>query len=230
MTLRLLHALLTLLIVIGLSFVLSAGVSLLAYQSTKLKPVGLRAEYKVNPLGIDSRKPRLSRQYPSWLFPVKQGATTIWERWDGQKPDGSFQDVGMNSFNHYAYGAIGEWMYRVMAGIEIDPSAPGYKQILIQPQPGGGFTGAKASHQTMYGKVGSAWTIKDGKFELAVEIPANTKARVRLPKAQLAGVTESGQALTVGNGITGSRQDGDAVVVEVGSGQYRFAYRVATKG
>ena len=62
-------------------------------------------------------------EYPSWLFPVKQGATTIWERWDGQKPDGTFQDVEMNSFNHYAYGAIGEWMYRVMAGIELDPSA-----------------------------------------------------------------------------------------------------------
>ena len=76
-------------------------------------------------------------QYPSWLYPVKQGATTIWERWDGLKPDGTFQDKGMNSFNHYAYGAIGEWMYRVMAGIEIDPAAPGYKHTLIQPRPGG---------------------------------------------------------------------------------------------
>ena len=83
-------------------------------------------------------------EYPSWLYPVTQGATTIWERWDGQKPDGSFQDTGMNSFNHYAYGAIGDWMYRVMAGIEIDPAAPGYKHILIQPQPGGGFTSASA--------------------------------------------------------------------------------------
>ncbi len=163
-------------------------------------------------------------QYPSWLFPVKQGATTIWERWDGQKPDGTFQDVGMNSFNHYAYGAIGEWMYRVMAGIELDPAAPGYKHILIQPQPGGGFTSVKASHRTMYGKVSSAWTLKDGKFELSVEVPANTRATVRLPKAQLAGVTEGGQALVNGNGITGSRQDGDAVVVEVGSGQYRFTF------
>jgi len=161
----------------------------------------------------------LTRQdYPSWLYPVKQGATTIWERWDGQKPDGSFQDKGMNSFNHYAYGAIGDWMYRVMAGIEIDPAVPGYKHILIQPRPGGGFESVKASHETMYGKVGSAWTIKDGKFELAVEIPANTRATVRLPKAQAAQVTESG------NPIAQSRQDGDAVVLEVGSGSYRFAY------
>ena len=75
-------------------------------------------------------------EYPSWLYPVKQGATTIWERWDGQKPDGSFQDAGMNSFNHYAYGAIGEWMYRVVAGLELDPREPGYKHVLAQPQPG----------------------------------------------------------------------------------------------
>ncbi len=160
-------------------------------------------------------------QYPSWLYPVKQGATTIWERWDGQKPDGSFQDKGMNSFNHYAYGAIGEWMYRVMAGIEIDPAMPGYKHILIQPQPGGGFTRVKASHQTMYGTVSSAWTLTDGKFELAVEVPANTTATVRLPKAPLAGVTESGQA------VTKAKQDGEAVVIETGSGQYRFAYAMA---
>src|SRR6266540_4121332 len=162
--------------------------------------------------------------YPSWLYPVKQGATTIWERWDGQKPDGSFQNPGMNSFNHYAYGAIGDWMYRVMAGIEIDPASPGYKHVLVQPQPGGGFTSVKASHETMYGPASSAWTLKDGRFELAISVPPNTRATVRLPKAQLAGVTEAGQALAKGNGITDSRQDGDAVIVEVGSGDYRFAY------
>ena len=163
-------------------------------------------------------------EYPSWLYPVTQGATTIWERWDGQKPDGSFQTTEMNSFNHYAYGAIGEWMYRVMAGIDIDEAAPGYKHILIQPQPGGGFTSVKVSHETPYGKVGSAWTLQDGRFELAVEVPPNTRATVRLPKARLASVTESGKTLTDGNGITGHRQDGDAAVIEVGSGQYRFAY------
>jgi alpha-L-rhamnosidase len=163
-------------------------------------------------------------EYPSWLYPVKQGATTIWERWDGQKPDGTFQDVGMNSFNHYAYGAIGEWMYRVMAGIEIDDATPGYKHILLQPQPGGGFTSVKASHDTPYGKVSSAWTRQGGRFELAVDVPANTRATVRLPKAQLANVTESGRALASGDGITGQRQDGNAVVVELASGPYRFAY------
>ncbi|MGH9765434.1 MAG: alpha-L-rhamnosidase C-terminal domain-containing protein, partial [Blastocatellia bacterium] len=98
-----------------------------------------------------------------------------------------------------------------------------YKHILIQPQPGGGFTSAKASHETMYGKVSSAWTLKDGSFELDVEVPANTRATIRLPKAQVANVTESGTPVSSGNGITGERQDGDSVVVEVGSGHYRFS-------
>jgi alpha-L-rhamnosidase len=163
-------------------------------------------------------------EYPSWLYPVKQGATTIWERWDGQKPDGTFQDVGMNSFNHYAYGAIGDWMYRVMAGIETDEAAPGYKHILIQPRPGGGFTEVKASHETPYGKVASAWTLEDGAFELRVEVPANTRATVRLPHARMAAVTEGGQALSNRNGVGTPRQEAAAVVVEVGSGTYRFAY------
>lgn len=165
-------------------------------------------------------------QYPSWLYPVKKGATTIWERWDGIKPDGTFQDKGMNSFNHYAYGAIGEWMYRVMAGIEIDERAPGYKHILIEPQPGGGFTSVRASHQTIYGKVSSAWAIKDDRFELAVEIPANTRATVRLPKAQIADVTESGKSVANGNGIKSARQEGERAVVEIGSGHYRFDYAI----
>ena len=163
-------------------------------------------------------------EYPSWLYPVKQGATTIWERWDGQKPDGSFQDASMNSFNHYAYGAIGEWMYRVMAGLDLDEAAPGYSHILIQPRPGGGITSVSASHETPYGKVASAWTRADGRFELQVEVPPNTKATVRLPKAQLASVTEGGSPLGDGNGLGGRRQDGEDAVVEVGSGRYRFSY------
>ena len=105
--------------------------------------------------------------YPSWLYPVKQGATTIWERWDGQKPDGTFQDVGMNSFNHYAYGAIGEWMYRVVAGLEIDPREPGYKHVLVQPQPGGGLTSAEARLQTLYGETVSGWALADGKVTVS---------------------------------------------------------------
>jgi alpha-L-rhamnosidase len=165
-------------------------------------------------------------QYPSWLYPVKQGATTIWERWDGLKPDGTFQDKGMNSFNHYAYGAVGDWMYRVMAGIEIDPSAPGYRHILIQPRPGSGFTHAKASHLTLYGRVASSWEIKNDRFDLSVEVPPNTRATIRLPSAELAGVTEGGRPLQNGNGIVSSRQDATTVVLEVGSGEYKFGYAI----
>ena len=166
-------------------------------------------------------------QYPSWLYPVKQGATTIWERWDGLKPDGTFQDKGMNSFNHYAYGAIGEWMYRVMAGIEIDPAAPGYKHTLIKPRPGGGFTSVSASHATPYGRVSSAWKVEGSAFELAVEIPSNTTAMIRLPGARLADVREGGLALSAAAGLAPPRQDGPDVVVEAGSGLYRFAYTPA---
>jgi alpha-L-rhamnosidase len=165
-------------------------------------------------------------EYPSWLYPVKNGATTIWERWDGQKPDGSFQDQGMNSFNHYAYGAIGDWMYQVMAGIEIDEAAPGYKHILIQPQPGGGFTSVRASLKTLYGRVSSAWKLSDDKFELAVEVPANTRATIRLPRAQLANVTEGGQSLTTRAGVSSATQDGESVKVEIGSGRYLFVSRI----
>ena len=158
---------------------------------------------------------------------MTQGATTIWERWDSQKPDGSFQDTAMNSFNHYAYGAVGDWMYRVMAGIEADEAAPGYKHVFIRPRPGGGITRVKASHQSMYGTVSSAWTLADGRFEMAVETPPNTWATVRLPGARLADVTENGRGLSGASGVRRQRQEDDSVVVEVGSGRYELAYPVA---
>jgi len=163
-------------------------------------------------------------EYPSWLYPITKGATTIWERWDGIKPDGSFQEKSMNSFNHYAYGAIGDWMYRVIGGISIDPRQPGYKHILIQPHPGGGLTMAKASVHSMYGTVSSSWELKDGKMTLRVEVPANATASVRLPKAKLERVTETGKLLTLSPGISGVRQSGDAVFADVGSGSYVFDF------
>jgi len=161
--------------------------------------------------------------YPSWIYPVKMGATTIWERWDGIKPDGSFQDVGMNSFNHYSYGAIGEWMYRVAAGIELDPLQPGYKHALIQPEPGGGLTHVRAALETPYGRLASAWQLGDDGFKLQVSVPANTRATVRIPGSSLAQVSEGGAALAPGSGITAVREEGGCVVVEVGSGEYSFA-------
>jgi alpha-L-rhamnosidase len=162
-------------------------------------------------------------EYPSWLYPVTKGATTIWERWDGIKPDGTFQSPSMNSFNHYAYGAIGDWMYRVVAGIELDESVPGYKHILLQPHPGGGLTHASASVESVYGRVASGWEIANGKLTVTIEVPPNTTATVRLPKAKLSEVSEAGKPLEEGRAdISHARQAGDAVMLDVGSGKYVF--------
>ncbi len=161
--------------------------------------------------------------YPSWLYPVKKGATTIWERWDGIKPDGSFQDAGMNSFNHYAYGAIGEWLYRVVAGIEVDPAEPGYKHVLFQPQPGGGLTSARATLHTLFGQVASSWELSEQDFRLSVAVPPNTRATLRLPAGTLDQITEGGQPLATGNGILSARLEDGNALIEVGSGNYEFA-------
>lgn len=123
----------------------------------------------------------MQENYPSWLYPVKMGATTIWERWDGIKPDGSFQTPSMNSYNHYAYGAIGDWMYKNIAGINAVADQPGYKSIVIAPKPGGGLTSASGELETVYGKVKSSWTISSGVFKLDVTIPANSSATIVLP-------------------------------------------------
>ena len=159
---------------------------------------------------------------PSWLYPVTMGATTVWERWDGIKPDGEFQDDGMNSFNHYAYGAIGDWLYRVVAGIDVDPNAPGYKHALIRPRPGGGLSYARAGLETMYGKLASEWDLRDGGLRLTATVPANTRATVRIPNAQLCMVLESGNPVEQAPGVSNAVQDGDAVVMEIGSGVYTF--------
>ena len=134
----------------------------------------------------------LQETYPSWLYPVKMGATTIWERWDGQKTDSTFQDAGMNSFNHYAYGAIGDWMYRVSAGIET--MSPGYKHIIIQPHPTKKLTYSKASFESSYGTIASGWERKDGKTIVKVRIPANTTATIILPAGSQDKVTEGGNS------------------------------------
>lgn len=123
----------------------------------------------------------LQESYPGWLYPIKKGATTIWERWDGIKPDGSFQASSMNSFNHYAYGAIGDWMYRVMAGINTAPDGEGYKKIIIKPHPGGGLTYCKASLETKYGSIKVYWHIENNKLLLDAEIPPNTTATIYVP-------------------------------------------------
>jgi Bacterial alpha-L-rhamnosidase. len=156
----------------------------------------------------------LQESYPSWLYPVKKGATTIWERWNGIRPDGSFEPASMNSFNHYAYGAIGDWMYRVVAGIDTYEDAPGYKHIKIQPHIGGGLTEVSASLETYYGKVASHWKVDGGKLLLEVTIPANTKATVFIPTT--GEITENNKP------VTATRGNGYAQL-ELGSGHYVFS-------
>ncbi len=151
--------------------------------------------------------------YPSWLYPVKMGATTIWERWDGIKPDGSFQDAGMNSYNHYAYGAIGDWMYQHIAGI--DWAEPGFKKVRIAPKPGGGITSANGSYESPFGTIVSSWSMAGSQIKISVTIPANSSAQIILPNATPAQVTQlaNAQNLKVVNGK-----------IEVGSGIYEFVY------
>jgi alpha-L-rhamnosidase len=133
------------------------------------------------------------RSWPSWLYPVTQGATTIWERWDGWTHEKGFQDPGMNSFNHYAYGSIGSWLYAVVAGIDIDPTQPGYKHIVFRPQPGGGLNHAKATLNSMYGTIVSDWCVLDGKFQWDIVVPPNTTATVYLPGEILGQEVEAGK-------------------------------------
>ncbi len=163
----------------------------------------------------------LQETYPSWLYPVKMGATTIWERWDGQKPDSTFQTPGMNSFNHYAYGAIGDWMYRVMVGLDTYEDGAGYKHIRIQPHIGGGLTHASAALKTYYGTLSSGWKMEKDKIIMDVEIPANTNATIYMPASAANAVTESGNALQSDIKVVGT--ENGYVVLKVGSGVYHFA-------
>lgn len=165
----------------------------------------------------------LQETYPSWLYPVKSGATTIWERWNGIKPDGSFQYPTMNSFNHYAYGAIGDWMYRVMVGLDMEDDAIAYKKIRIKPHIGGGFTKAAASYETPYGKLASGWNIENGKLTLDAEVPVNTTATIYIPASDATLIRENGKSLSETQSIELTGKEGKYVVIKVGSGKYRFS-------
>ena len=119
--------------------------------------------------------------FPSWLFPVTNGATTIWERWDGWTPDKGFQTPGMNSFNHYAYGAVGAWMYRTVAGIDLDSSDPGYAHILFRPRPGGSITWAKATLKTPNGEAAIHWKLDNETLVLDLLVPSGSRATLHPP-------------------------------------------------
>lgn len=164
----------------------------------------------------------LQKTYPSWLYPVTMGATTIWERWDGQKPDSTFQTPGMNSFNHYAYGAIGDWMYRVMAGLDTYEDGVGYRHSRIKPHIGGGFTNVSASLDTYYGKLSSGWKVDEDILTMDIEIPANTVATVYVPATDVTSILEGGKPLSAVKEIQVVGTEEGYVVLTVGSGRYRF--------
>jgi alpha-L-rhamnosidase len=121
----------------------------------------------------------LERRCPSWLYAVTMGATTIWERWDSLLPDGSVNPGEMTSFNHYALGAVADWMHRVVAGIA--PDAPAYRQFRFAPRPGGGITAAGARHETPYGTAGIEWRCDEGRITVHVQVPVGTTAMLDLP-------------------------------------------------
>ncbi len=167
----------------------------------------------------------LQKIYPSWLYPVTQGATTIWERWDGQKPDGSFENPGMNSFNHYAYGAIGDWMYREMVGLDTyeGEEAVGYKHIKIQPHIGGGIQSAEASQLTYYGKLSCSWEVKDELLSLKIKIPVNTEATIFIPTNDATRILCNAVPIKDIKGLTVVGEKAGYLQIKTGSGNYNFS-------
>lgn len=154
----------------------------------------------------------LQRTFPSWGYQIDRGATTMWERWDSIKPDGSFQDAGMNSFNHYAYGSVGEWMYAHITGIA--PAEPGFRKVTVRPRPGGGITRARGRFASLHGPVTTDWKTEKGRFRLTVTLPVNTTADVWIQAGRPEDVTHTGARFL--------RMEDGCAVFAVGSGQHRF--------
>jgi alpha-L-rhamnosidase len=162
----------------------------------------------------------LQDTYPSWLYQVKLGATTMWERWDGWTKEKGFQTIGMNSFNHYAFGSVGEFMYRYVAGI--DTEGAGFKTIAIAPYPGPGLTSARASYQAVTGLISTDWLLSKNTFSLEVKVPPNTVSHVRIPTSNPDAVLESGKPIEKASCVKVLSHDSKALYLEVQSGTYRF--------
>ena len=171
----------------------------------------------------------MQKTYPSWLYPVTMGATTIWERWDGIKPDSTFQTPSMNSYNHYAYGAIGDWMYRNIAGLNASEDGLAYKNSNIKPLLGGGLTEGSGELLTNYGMLSTHWQLNDTRLALEVTIPVNTTVDIYIPTESEAEVTEGGKALADVQEIEVVGQEEGYLHVKTGSGTYRFASSVVNE-
>lgn len=162
--------------------------------------------------------------YPSWGYSIEQGATTIWERWNSYTKEKGFGDVGMNSFNHYAYGACSEWMFRSMLGIETD--GPGFKAIMMKPELGAGVTWAKGHYDSIRGRIVSDWKRDGDSFRWTVTVPANTSATVVIPAAQSADITESGRTVKETAGVTFLRMEAGRALFRVDAGSYEFLSKI----
>jgi alpha-L-rhamnosidase len=162
----------------------------------------------------------LQDEFPSWLFSVGHGATTIWERWDGWTPDRGMNDPGMNSFNHYALGSCGEWLFAGVGGIRAEE--PGFRTITIRPRIGAGLRWAETSLRSVRGTIATRWELAPDRLTLSVEIPANTTATVIVPTADPASVRESGAAIDRAEGVRVLRAVPGALTLEIGSGRYAF--------
>ncbi len=135
----------------------------------------------------------LERECPSWLYPVTMGATTIWERWDSMLPDGSINPGQMTSFNHYALGAVADWMHRTIGGIS--PAAPGYARVRIAPRPGGGLSWATSALQTPHGEIRVAWKLVEDDLNLEIDLPDGVTAEIALPDSEVE-LVSGAQSLT----------------------------------
>jgi alpha-L-rhamnosidase len=162
----------------------------------------------------------LQESFPSWLYPVKMGATTIWERWNGIRTDSTFEPASMNSFNHYAYGAIGDWMYRRMVGIDNSDGHIGYKHTTIKPYLGTGFTHARGELQTYYGKISNGWKIEGDRLNMETEIPANTTAIIYFPSTK--NIMVNGKRAEEVTGLKFLSTENGYTVFSAGSGKYVF--------
>jgi len=158
--------------------------------------------------------------YPSWGFSIKHGATSIWERWNGWTPEKGFMDPGMNSFAHYSFGAVGQWLFENVGGIR--PALPGYRWIEVAPRPGGRISWAEVDHETVRGTVRTRWVDAPAELTLEVTVPPNTQATIRVPFGERGEVTESGRSIEGREGITAQGYRDGAANFLVGSGTYTF--------
>jgi alpha-L-rhamnosidase len=162
----------------------------------------------------------LREEYPSWLYPVTKGATTIWERWNGIKPDGSFQYPSMNSFNHYAYGAIGEWMYNNLMGLKINQDFPGYKRFTIQPLFDENFDNISGTYNSNYGNIKVNWSRKNDTVLINISIPPNSQSDVFLSKPYKGNWTFNN--MKAEGSVLEKKDDTDKTYFLLGSGDYQL--------